>query len=625
LAERYKFSLNKPVRELPKKILDLILYGEESDGKDSFEGVIPNLERRWKETDSEWTRSEIERYMHINQCPECLGRRLKKEALSVTISNKSIADISIYSVEDAITFMNEVSKEIKSKKENEKIASPLIREINRRFQFLVNVGLEYISLDRISTTLAGGEAQRVRLATQIGSGLTGVIYVLDEPSIGLHARDHSRLIETLKNLRDMGNTVLVVEHDKETMEQADWIIDLGPGAGRHGGRIVFEGDYKQLSTANTLTGEYVSGKKKVEVSSQDIKHETQSTNPEGSRQGGTNGASKTQSTKHKLKIKGASEHNLKNIDVEIPLGKLVCISGVSGSGKSSLINDILAKALMHHFYGSRDVPGKHKAIEGVQNIDKVVVVDQSPIGRTPRSNPATYTATFHFIRDLFARTRDARARGYKAGRFSFNVKGGRCEACEGQGVKKIEMYFLPDIYVPCEECEGNRYNREALAIHYDGKNISEVLDMTIEEAGEFFKKIPQIKVRLDTLVQVGLGYMKLGQAATTLSGGEAQRVKLATELAKKSTGKTMYILDEPTTGLHFEDIRKLLIVLRALVDKGNTVLVIEHNLDVLKNADWLIDLGPEGGDKGGEIIATGTSQDVAKNKKSYTGQWLSRI
>ena len=604
LAKRNKFSLYEPIKNLSTKVIELILNGEREINPEGFEGVIPNLERRWKETDSEWTRAEIERYMNVRECPDCHGRRLKNEALAVTVGGKNIAEVSAMSAEDSMKFVKEVFDDTRKKKEHGKIAEPLLREISRRLEFLADVGLDYVSLDRESTTLAGGEAQRVRLATQIGSGLAGVMYVLDEPSIGLHPRDHSRLIATLKKLRDIGNSVIVVEHDRETMTEADWIVDLGPGAGRHGGKIVFEGRYDQLKKSDTLTGEYISGKKAVGVESKQT----------------LNSKSKIA----KIKIRGASEHNLKNIDVEIPLGMLVCVSGVSGSGKSSLVNDILAKSLMQHFYGSRAVPGKHKVIEGVHNIDKAVVVDQSPIGRTPRSNPATYTGAFAVIRDLFSRTHDARARGYKAGRFSFNVKGGRCEACEGQGVKKIEMYFLPDIYVPCEECGGQRYNREALSIHYDDKNIAEVLEMTIEEALEFFKKIPQVKIKIETLLQVGLGYMKLGQSATTLSGGEAQRVKLATELAKKSTGKTMYILDEPTTGLHFEDIQKLLTVLRALVDKGNTVLIIEHNLDVLRNADWLIDLGLEGGEKGGEVIAAGTPKEISKNKKSYTGQWLAR-
>ncbi|PIR69229.1 MAG: excinuclease ABC subunit UvrA [Candidatus Niyogibacteria bacterium CG10_big_fil_rev_8_21_14_0_10_46_36] len=603
LSERYSFSLDTPVGALPKKVTDLILYGEKDteDKKpgEAFEGVIPNLERRWRETDSEWTRAEIEKYMFMNSCPACGGKRLRPESLGVKIIQTSIAEVSAYAAEDAIAFMQKVLQEVKKKKQEDAIARPLVKEIERRLEFLVNVGLGYVSLDRQSTTLSGGEAQRVRLATQIGSGLSGVIYVLDEPSIGLHARDHYRLIQTLKELKALGNTVLVVEHDQKTMEEADWIIDLGEGAGIHGGKIIFEGTYSDIKKAKTLTGDYISGRKKVSVL-----------------------ASKENKAAGFITIKGAREHNLKNITVKIPLGKLVGVSGVSGSGKSTLINDILSRSLMQHFYGSRAVPGGHTSIEGLKSIDKVVVVDQSPIGRTPRSNPATYTGAFAGIRDLFSKTRDARARGYKAGRFSFNVKGGRCEECEGQGVKKIEMHFLPDIYVPCEECDGARYNREALGIHYNDKNIAEVLDMSVEEALIFFKNVPAIQSKIETLNQVGLSYIKLGQPATTLSGGEAQRVKLATELAKKATGRTVYILDEPTTGLHAEDVQKLLTVLRALVDKGNTVIVTEHSIDILRNADWLIDLGPEGGDGGGEIVVMGTPADVKKNKTSYTGKWL---
>lgn len=605
LSERYAFSLDTPVGALPKKIIDLILRGEQKKEtetpKEVFEGVIPNLERRWRETDSEWTRAEIERYMYMSSCPACLGKRLRPESLGVKILDTSIADVSALSAADAIGFARKIIQEVKKNKQAEAIATPLLKEMERRLQFLVNVGLGYVSLERQSTTLSGGEAQRVRLATQIGSGLSGVIYVLDEPSIGLHARDHYRLIQTLKELKALGNTVIVVEHDQKTMEEADWIIDLGEGAGIHGGKIIFEGMYDDLKKSQTLTGDYLSGRKKVFVKASE---------------------SASVKSKYAIVIKGANEHNLKNITVSIPLGKLVGISGVSGSGKSTLVNDILSRALMQHFYRSRAIPGAHKAIEGMSHIDKAVVVDQSPIGRTPRSNPATYTGAFMGIRDLFSKTRDARARGYKAGRFSFNVKGGRCEECEGQGVKKIEMHFLPDIYVPCEECEGARYNREALAIHYNDKNIAQVLDMSVEEALVFFKNVPAIQSRIETLHQVGLSYIKLGQPATTLSGGEAQRVKLATELAKKATGKTLYILDEPTTGLHAEDTQKLLTVLRALVDKGNTVLITEHNIDILRNADWLIDLGPEGGDAGGEIIFAGPPEDLKKNKISHTGKWL---
>ncbi len=599
LAEKYRFSLNVSVKNLSPQATQLILHG---DPAGNYEGVIPNLKRRWKETESEWSRSEIERYMTLEICPECKGTRLKPEVRSVRIEGKNIAEVSRMSSADAFAFASRLQKIMAGRAGLNKIASPLLKEISARLKFLINVGLEYLTLDRSAATLAGGEAQRVRLATQIGSGLSGVIYVLDEPSIGLHARDHHRLIETLKTLRDFGNTVLVVEHDRETMEEADWIIDLGPGAGHHGGKIIFEGEFSKLKKADTPTGHYLSGKKSLIIS-------------------------KTQDARDKeeyLTIINAKEHNLKNVTAKIPLGKLVAVSGVSGSGKSTLVGDVLSRALLRHFYGSRENPGAHDEIRGLEHLDKVVVVDQSPIGRTPRSNPATYTGTFSFIRDLFAATRDARSRGYKAGRFSFNVKGGRCEACEGQGVKKIEMYFLPDIYSECEECKGTRYNKEALSILYNGLTISQVLDLSVEDALHFFRNIPQIHARLATLHEVGLDYMKLGQSATTLSGGEAQRVKLATELSKRGTGKTLYILDEPTTGLHFEDIRKLLTVLRALVEKGNSVLVIEHNLDVLKNADWIIDLGPEGGEGGGRIIAEGAPADIQKTKGSITGEWLRR-
>lgn len=599
LAQKYDFSLSAPVKDLSKKVLEIILMG---DPTGNYEGVVANLERRWKETESEWTRAEIERYMNFEPCPACRGQRLKPEALSVLIEGKNIAEISNLSAEEAVSFAKKIDLAYSKKKEAEKISRPLLKEISSRLQFLIDVGLDYLTLDRSSTTLAGGEAQRVRLATQIGSGLSGVIYVLDEPSIGLHARDHARLIATLKKLRDYGNTILVVEHDAETMKESDWILDLGPGAGKNGGKIIFQGNYAKLLKSDTPTADYLSGKKTLLMKKNSSRKEN----------------------KQFLSVKGANEHNLCDVNIDIPLGKLVCISGVSGSGKSTLVNDILAKALLKHFYGSRENPGNHKEITGLENLDKVVVVDQSPIGRTPRSNPATYTGTFSFIREIFAKTREARSRGFKSGRFSFNVKGGRCEVCEGQGVKKIEMYFLPDIYVECEECKGTRYNKESLAIQYNGLNISQVLDLSIEDSLKFFKNIPQIYQRIETLNQVGLGYMKLGQSATTLSGGEAQRVKLATELAKKATGKTLYILDEPTTGLHFEDIRKLLTVLEALVDKGNTVLIIEHNLDVLKNADWIIDLGPEGGNKGGQIVATGTPEEISKSKNSITGKWLKK-
>jgi excinuclease ABC subunit A len=608
LATRHGFSLSTPVRSLPDTIVKIILYGEkgneavESSGekKSPFEGVIPNLKRRWKETDSEFTRAEIEKYMVIQSCPSCRGERLRPEALAVKIGDENIASIANMAVSRSKSFFAGMAA-MKLTASEKQIAMPLVKEINERLQFLIDVGLDYLTLSRESTTLAGGEAQRIQLATQIGSKLTGILYILDEPSIGLHPRDHSRLIKTLKELRDLGNTVVVVEHDSETMTAADWIIDIGPGAGKHGGRVLFSGTAKQILKAKTLTGEYLSGKKKVQRLSQSKNNEEKF-----------------------LEIKGATEHNLKDINIRIPLGKFVCVSGVSGSGKSSLVNDILAKALLAKLHGAHLFPGMHKEILGIEHINKAVVVDQSPIGRTPRSNPATYTGAFGGMRMLFASTVEARTRGYGPGRFSFNVKGGRCETCEGQGVKKIEMYFLPDVYVECEECRGKRYNREALEIEYQGKNISEVLDLSVEESLAFFQPIPSIAMKLKTLCDVGLGYMKLGQSAPTLSGGEAQRVKLATELSRRDTGDTLYILDEPTTGLHFDDVRKLLDVLSALVAKGNSVLVIEHNIDVLRNADWIIDLGPEGGEKGGQIIAEGTPADVAKNKKSYTGQWLKK-
>ncbi len=600
LSAEHNFSLNKPIKELPKDIVQILLYGDKSaDGREgSFEGIVNNLKRRWKETDSEWTRAEVEKYMRLEICPSCKGARLKPESLGVRVEGKNVAEISAMGVTESIPFFERLIKAVPA--HQTKIAVPVVKEILQRLTFLLDVGLDYITIERESTTLSGGEAQRVRLATQIGSHLTGVTYILDEPSIGLHPRDHSRLIDTLKKLRDLGNSIIVVEHDRETMEESDWIIDMGPGAGKHGGMVIFEGTPKKLLKASTPTGQYFSGRKQLMV-----KH----------------GRAEEKRPKY-LTIKGATGNNLKNVEVAIPLGKFVCIAGVSGSGKSTLVNDTLGRLLMKHFYGSQAEPSPYKSVDGLDHLDKVVIVDQSPIGRTPRSNPATYTGSFAFIRDLFARTREAKARGYKTGRFSFNVKGGRCEACEGQGVKKIEMYFLPDIYVECEECRGKRYSQEALSITYNGLNISQVLDLSIEEACVFFENIPSIYTRLKTLVDVGLGYMQLGQSATTLSGGEAQRVKLATELAKKATGRTLYILDEPTTGLHFEDIRRLLEVLRALVDKGNSILVIEHNVDVLKNADWIVELGPEGGAKGGLVVAEGTPKDIKKSSKSPTGKWL---
>lgn len=599
LASHHKFSVDVAWEKLPEKIKEVILYG---DPDADFEGVIPNLERRWKETDSEWTRGEIEKYMNIKKCPQCDGARLHKEALSVKIAGANIAQVSAYTITGVQDFFKKLQEKGELKPSEGKIAFPIIKEIINRLAFLIDVGLEYLTLDRESETLAGGEAQRIRLATQIGSQLVGVTYILDEPSIGLHARDNTRLLQSLKHLRDLGNSVLVVEHDEQTMVEADWLVDVGPSAGKHGGEIVASGTPQDVICGKGLTALYLSGREKIEV-------------PKTFRKGNGNF----------LEIKGASEHNLKNIDVKIPLGCFVCLSGVSGSGKSTLMDGILVKALYKYFYHSKEEPGAHKIILGKEYIDKVVYVDQSPIGRTPRSNPATYTGMFGYIRSLFAGTQEAKMRGYSPGRFSFNVKGGRCEACEGQGLKKIEMHFLPDVYVECEECHGSRFNKEALEIHYEGKTIAEVLHMSIEEAFKFFKDVPAIKQKLGTLVEVGLSYMQLGQPAPTLSGGEAQRVKLATELSRRGTGQTLYILDEPTTGLHFEDVKKLLSVLQQLVNKGNTVLVIEHNIDVLKSADWIIDLGPEGGQNGGKIIAQGSPKEVAKVKNSYTGQYLEKI
>jgi len=630
LTEKYKFSLDVPVKELPKEIIDLILYGEKyltsniQHLTSNFEGVIPWLERRYHETDSEYTREEIEQYMVEKKCEKCQGKRLKPEVLAVTVAGKSIDQVVEMSIDKVKEFferiLNQNSKKQKIQKisdrgffvltqSEQKIANPIIKEILNRLQFLIDVGLNYLTIDRKAATLAGGEEQRIRLATQIGSKLTGVLYILDEPSVGLHARDQGRLIETLKKLRDLGNSVVLTEHDIQTIKKSDWVIDIGPGAGKHGGKVIFEGTPKELLKSKTLTGDYLAGRKKVEVGS--MKYEVRKDKK-----------SPKLLTPNFLLIKGAAEHNLKNIDVKIPLGKFVCITGVSGSGKSSLINDILTMALMRKFYKSKEEAGKHEAILGTENLDKVVLVDQSPIGRTPRSNPATYTGAFSYIRDLFSKTKEARIRGYQPGRFSFNVKGGRCEACEGQGQKKIEMYFLPDVYIQCSECKGKRFNQETLAIEYRGKNIAQVLEMTVEEALEFFKNIPGLFQKLKTLNDVGLDYIQLGQPAPSLSGGEAQRVKLATELSKKATGKSLYILDEPTTGLHLDDVKKLILVLRRLVEKGNTVLVTEHNISVIRHADWIIDLGPEGGDEGGQIIAEGTPYEIAKNRKSYTGKYL---
>lgn len=614
VAKEYGFSTDVPVQELPKKYIDVVLYGTGdrrvrvpgenafSSGYDAkFEGVIPNLERRYKETDSDYMRGEIENYMRIRTCQTCQGKRLKPEVVAVTVNDASIVDVSQMTIEAAAEFFNQLPKKLSAKETT--IARLILKEIVARLSFLLNVGLSYLSLDRGADTLSGGEAQRIRLATQIGSGLTGVLYILDEPSIGLHQRDNGRLLKTLKELRDLGNTVIVVEHDEETIRESDWVVDIGPGAGNNGGHVVAEGTPAQIvKSKDSITGQFLSGKETIEV-------------PKRRRSG--NGK--------KLSIVGASEFNLKDITVDIPLGKFVCLTGMSGSGKSTLLNDILAKSLSQYFYNSKDQPGAHKKILGIDHIDKIIDIDQSPIGRTPRSNPATYTGVFTFIRDLFAETKEAKMKGYKSGRFSFNVKGGRCEKCSGDGVLRVEMNFLPDVYITCEECHGKRYNREALEIHYKDKTIADVLEMTVDEARIFFAHIPSIKRKLDTLSEVGLGYMHLGQNATTLSGGEAQRIKLASELSRASTGRTLYILDEPTTGLHFADVKRLIAVLNRLVEKGNTVVVIEHNLDMIKTADWIIDMGPEGGDKGGEIVAAGTPEDVAKVKRSYTGQYLKGI
>jgi excinuclease ABC subunit A len=630
VAKENNFSTNVPVSELPKKALDIVLQGSgeklydvnasnEYSGKireytTTYEGVVPNLMRRYRETDSDYIRAEIERYMRVFPCPVCEGKRLKPEVLGVTVGGKSIAEVTQKTIEHGRDFFTKladtrIKDEQKKKGEvglterDEKIARQIMKEIVSRLTFLHNVGLDYLTLDRATSTLAGGEAQRIRLATQIGSSLVGVIYILDEPSIGLHQRDNDKLIATIVNLRDLGNTVLVVEHDEHTILAADHVIDVGPGAGEHGGEIVAQGTPEEVkNNPKSITGQYLKGTKRIDP-------------PAKTRPG----------NKKSIKILGAQEFNLKKIDVEIPLGMFVAITGVSGSGKSTLMTDILARALNQHFYNAKDLPGKHDKIEGLENLDKVIAIDQSPIGRTPRSNPATYTGVFTAIRDLFTQVPEAKIRGYGPGRFSFNVKGGRCEACEGDGVVRIEMHFLPDVYVECEECHGQRYNQQALEIHYKTKNIANILNMTVEEALAFFTHIPAIAQKLQTLVDVGLGYIHLGQSATTLSGGEAQRVKLATELSRRATGKTLYILDEPTTGLHFEDVRRLLHVINQLVDKGNTVLVIEHNIDLIKSADWLVDLGPEGGEKGGQLVASGPPREVAKVKGSYTGQYLKGI
>lgn len=612
LCETYGFDLDTPFQDYPQRVKDVILYG--TNGKEievhyvgqrgrgiypvAFEGLIRNVERRYRETGSELSKAEYEAYMRITPCKECGGMRLKKTSLAVTIMDKNIHEITDMSIENLNNFLQTMELSDQQKR----IGDQLIKEIKARVGFLVEVGLEYLSLSRGTASLSGGEAQRIRLATQIGSGLVGVCYILDEPSIGLHQRDNDRLLGALKNLRDLGNTLLVVEHDEDTMLAADHIVDVGPGAGSHGGEIVAQGTAREImQVPESVTGQYLSGKKYIPI-------------PDA----------RKQPTGY-LHVFGAAQNNLKGIDVDIPLGIMTCVTGVSGSGKSSLVNEILHKALARDLNRAHSVPGKHKKITGIEQLDKVIDIDQSPIGRTPRSNPATYTGVFDMIRDLFAATPDAKAKGYKKGRFSFNVKGGRCEACSGDGIIKIEMHFLPDVYVPCEVCQGKRYNRETLDVKYKGKNIYDVLDMTVEEAVTFFENVPSVKRKIDTLYEVGLSYIKLGQPSTTLSGGEAQRIKLATELSKRSTGKTIYILDEPTTGLHFADVHKLVEILHKLKEGGNTVVVIEHNLDVIKTADYIIDMGPEGGEKGGTVIAQGTPEEVARVKGSYTGHYIQKM
>ena len=612
LSKEYKFSLDVPFKDYPKKIHDVLIHG--TGGKEikvhyrgqrgegvydvAFDGLIKNVERRYRETSSETMKAEYEEFMRITPCHECHGQRLKPEALAVTVGDKNIAEVTALSVEKLQKFL----EGLELNQQQMLIGGQILKEIKARTQFLMDVGLEYLTLARATGSLSGGEAQRIRLATQIGSGLVGVAYILDEPSIGLHQRDNDKLLNTLKHLRDLGNSVIVVEHDEDTMLEADYIVDIGPGAGEHGGEVVAEGTAKQImKNKNSLTGAYLKGSIRIPV-------------PE-----------KRAEPTGWLKITGARENNLKNVDVDIPLGVMTCVTGVSGSGKSSLINEILYKRLARELNRARTIPGKHDDIQGIEALDKVIDIDQSPIGRTPRSNPATYTGVFDLIRDLFASTADAKARGYKKGRFSFNVKGGRCEACAGDGILKIEMHFLPDVYVPCEVCHGKRYNRETLEVKYKGKNIYDVLNMTVEEALEFFEHIPSIRRKMETLNDVGLSYIRLGQPSTQLSGGEAQRIKLAAELSKRSTGKTIYILDEPTTGLHFADVHKLTEILHRLAADGNTVVVIEHNLDVIKTADYIIDMGPEGGDGGGTVIAQGTPEEVAENPVSYTGKYIRKM
>ena len=609
LSKEYGFSLDTPFEDYPKEVHDVLIHG--TNGKAvkvyykgqrgegvydvAFEGLIRNVERRYRETSSETMKAEYEEFMNITPCSACKGQRLKPGALAVTVGDKNISELTGMSIEKLQTFL----KELKLSNQQLLIGGQILKEINSRIQFLMDVGLNYLTLGRSTGTLSGGEAQRIRLATQIGSGLVGVAYILDEPSIGLHQRDNDKLLGTLKHLRDLGNSVIVVEHDEDTMREADFIVDIGPGAGEHGGEVVATGNAEEImQNENSVTGAYLSGRIRIPV-------------PEVRRK-----------PTGWLKVLGAQENNLKNIDVKFPLGVMTCVTGVSGSGKSSLVNQILYKRLARDLNRARTIPGRHKGIEGLEQLDKVINIDQSPIGRTPRSNPATYTGVFDLIRDLFAATPDAKARGYKKGRFSFNVKGGRCEACSGDGIIKIEMHFLPDVYVPCEVCKGRRYNRETLEVKYKGKNIYDVLDMTVEEAMHFFENVPSIRRKMETLYDVGLSYIRLGQPSTTLSGGEAQRIKLATELSKRSTGKTIYILDEPTTGLHFADVHKLTEILRRLTEDGNTVIVIEHNLDVIKTADYIIDIGPEGGDKGGTVIAEGTPEEVAESPVSYTGKYI---